>query len=150
MYKRLLAVAASGMLVAALALSGVRTRAQEPSGPPERAHMGHGQMMSPDAMLEHLSQTLNLTDDQKGQVKTILEDRQQKMKSLHSDSSLSEQDRRGKMRTMFRESNDKIRALLNDDQKQKFDQMQSRGRERMHNPSANPNPNPNPGGEDNS
>jgi len=101
-------------------------------------------------MLEHLSQTLNLTDDQKGQVKTILEDRQQKMKSLHSDSSLSEQDRRSKMRTMFRESNDKIRALLNDDQKQKFDQMQSRGRERMHNPSANPNPNPNPGGEDNS
>jgi periplasmic protein CpxP/Spy len=140
MHKRLLAFAASGMLLAGLALSGARARAQEPSGPPEGGRMGHGQMMNPDAMTARLSQTLNLTDDQKGQVKTILEDRQQKMQSLRSDSTLSEPDRRSKMHSIMQESNDKIRALLNDDQKQKFDQMQKRGHERMHNPNSNPNP----------
>jgi hypothetical protein len=84
--------------------------------------------MSPDEELQRLDKALKLTDDQKGQIKPILEDRQQKMESLRSDTSLSAEDRRSKMRSIFEESNGKIRNTLNDDQKKSFDEMQQRGR----------------------
>lgn len=86
---------------------------------------------------EILTRALNLTDDQKSQVKAILEDRVQKMRSVRSDTSLSPEDRRSKMGSISEESNSKIRAPVNDDQKQKFDQMQGGmgGRD----PNRNPN-----------
>jgi Spy/CpxP family protein refolding chaperone len=128
MYERLLKIAASGLLVLGIGLCGVPANAQAgPSG----EHMGRGHRMSPDEELQRLDKALKLTDDQKNQIKPILEDRQQKMQSLRSDTSLSEQDRRSKMRSTFQDSNSKIRDLLNDDQKKKFDEMQPHGRGRM-------------------
>jgi len=87
--------------------------------------------MSPDQQLGRLSKTLNLTDDQKGQIRPILEDRSQKMQSIHAESALAADDKRAKMRGVFDDSNGKIRAVLNDTQKQKFDEMQKRRRDRM-------------------
>jgi hypothetical protein len=86
--------------------------------------MGRGHQTSPDEELQSLDKTLKLTDDQKTQIKPILEDRQQKMQSLRTDISLSGPDRWGRMRSIREESNSKIRNLLNDDQKKKFDEMQ--------------------------
>jgi Spy/CpxP family protein refolding chaperone len=93
-------------------------------------HMGHGPM-TPERQLQRLSENLNLTDDQKQQIKPILEDRQKQAEQLHSDTSMSMDDKRAKMRSLMEESNNKIRAILNDDQKQKFDKMQERMREHM-------------------
>jgi len=121
MYKRLLRIAASGLLVLGVALCGVQANAQAgPSG----EHMGRGLRMSPDEELQRLERRLKLTDNQKNQIKPILEDRQQKMQSLSSDTTVAGQDRWGKMRSIREESNSKIRNLLNDDQKKKFDEMQ--------------------------
>lgn len=139
MYKRLLTIAASGLLVLGVALGGVQASAQAgPSG----EHMGRGHQMSPDEELQRLDKALKLTDDQKGQIKPILEDRQQKMQSLRSDTSLSEQDRRSKRRSTYEDSNKKIRDVLNDDQKKTFDEMQQHGRGHMqgHQPSGGSNP----------
>jgi Spy/CpxP family protein refolding chaperone len=98
--------------------------------------------MSPDEELQKLDKALKLTDDQKNQIKPILEDRQQKVQSLRSDTSVSGQDRWGKMRSIREESNSKIRNLLNDDQKKKFDEMQQHGRGHMQGrrPSGGSNP----------
>ncbi len=135
MFKRLLKIAASGLLVLGVALCGVKAYAQAgPSG--ERPGRGH--RMSPDEELQRLDKALKLTDDQKGQIKPILEDRQQKMESLRSDTSLSAEDRRSKMRGIFEESNGKIRNTLNDDQKKSFDEMQQRGRGRRPGGGSNP------------
>jgi len=98
----------------------------------------HGPM-SPDQQLEHLSKALNLTGDQKSQIKPILEERQQKLESIHSDSSLSPEDRRSKMRSLIEDSHTKLRAVLTDEQKTKFDQMQSRMREHREHPGGAPN-----------
>jgi len=87
--------------------------------------------MTPDAELQRMDKALKLSDDQKNQIKPILEDRQQKMQSLRSDTSLSSEDRRSKMRSIFQDSNSKIRGVLNDDQKKQFDEMQQHGRGRM-------------------
>jgi Spy/CpxP family protein refolding chaperone len=125
MYKRLFTIAASGLLVLGMAMGGAQAKAQ--AGPPGE-RIGRGRRMGPDEELQRLDKALKLSDDQKNQIKPILEDRQQKMQSLRSDTSLSEQDRRSKMRSTFEESNGKIRGLLNDDQKKKFDEMQPHGR----------------------
>jgi len=128
MYKRLLTIAASGLLVLGVALCGVQANAQAgPSG----EHMGRGHRMTPDEELQRLDKALKLNDDQKNQIKPILEERQQKMQSLRSDTSLSEQDRRSKMKSTMEDSNSKIRDVLNDDQKKKFDEMQQHGRGHM-------------------
>ncbi len=131
MYRRLLSITATMALVFGLAICGNQLKAQ--SGSPENSQRGHRQQMSPDQQLERLSKALNLTDDQKQQIRPILQDRQEKMQSVRSDTSLSREDRMNKMRSTFEETNSKIRAILNDEQKPKFDQMQQRRREQMQN-----------------
>jgi protein CpxP len=137
MSKRFIRFASSAILISGLAMCGVLANAQSDAQSGESGHRGHRQAMSPDQQLERLTKMLSLTDDQKNQIRPILEDRQQKMQSLHSDSSLSREDRMSKARSTFEDSNNKIRAVLNDDQKQKFDQMQQRRREHMRNGSGN-------------
>lgn len=140
MYKRFLTFAASGLLVLGVALGA---RAQE-AGPPPGGQMGRGHRMSPDEELQRLDKQLKLTDDQKASIKPILEDRQKKMQSLHSDSSLSPEDRMTKMRSIMDESNSKIRDVLNDDQKKQFDEMQQHMRGRGHGPGGGTPPPPPP------
>ena len=129
MYKRILTIAGAAMLVFGLANIGARAIAQ--SGSPDGGHKGQHERMSPDQQLGHLAEALSLTDDQKSQIRPILEYRSQKMQSIHADSTLSSDDRRSKMHSLFDDSNSKIRAVLTDAQKQKFDEMQQRRRERM-------------------
>jgi protein CpxP len=131
MYKHLLRITAALALAFGLAMCGNQLKAQ--SGSPEKSHRGRRQQMSPDQQLERLSKALNLTDDQKQQIRPILQDRQEKMQGVRSDASLSREDRMNKMRSTFEETNSKIRAVLNDEQKQKFDQRQQRRREQMQN-----------------
>ena len=140
MYRRFLTVVASGLLVLGVALG---VNAQE-AGPPPGGQMVRGHRMSPDEELKRLDKSLKLTDDQKASIKPILEDRQKKMESLHSDTSLSREDRMGKMHSIMEESNGKIRDALNDDQKKQFDEMQQhmRGRMQGHGPGGQTPPPP--------
>ena len=73
-----------------------------------------------------LTKRLNLTSDQQAKVLDILKSEQSQMESLHSDSSLSQQDRHSKMMDIHKTSDDQIRALLDPDQQKKFDAMQNR------------------------
>jgi hypothetical protein len=123
MYKRLLTIA--GLLVLSVAWCGVQARSQTgPSG----EQMGQGHRSRADVELQRLDRKLKLTDDQKGQIKPILEDREQKLQGLRSDRSLSGQDRSSKRMSIFEDNNRKIREVLNDDQKTKFGKMPQYGR----------------------
>lgn len=70
---------------------------------------------------------MNLTDDQKTQIKPILENEASQMKTLRDDSSLSREDRMQKMQTIMADSRSKISPILNDDQKKKLEEMKSQG-----------------------
>ena len=134
MLKRNLIWMAGVALVLGFALAGAPARAQEAGGQEGKAQGGpRGRpMMSPEDQLKRLAKDLDLTDDQMGQLKPILEERHEKMQKLFSDESLSEEDRRAKMRETSEENNKKIRDVLNEDQKKKFDEMmQERQHERM-------------------
>ena len=91
---------------------------------------GHARF-DPSKRAEMMAKHLNLNADQQAKVADILKSEQTQMESLHSDASLSQQDRRAKMMDIHKASNDQIRGLLNPDQQKKFDEMQSHHEQMM-------------------
>jgi Spy/CpxP family protein refolding chaperone len=73
--------------------------------------------------IEAMTKKLNLTPDQVTQVKAIDDDARQQMMALRSDSSVAQSDKHAKMMAIHQASQDKVRAVLNDDQKTKYDAM---------------------------
>ena len=101
---------------------------QDQNMPAQGPGGGRGMRMDPNRQLERLTRELNLTTDQQTQIKPMLVGRQQKMEALFQNQSLSQEDRRTQMRTISEGTNNSIKAILTDDQKQKFDAMQQRMR----------------------
>lgn len=109
------------VLNAGLALS----LAQAPDGDVAR------QMPSPDQVVAKMSEKLNLTDEQKTQITPIIADRQQKMEALRADTSTDRREKGQKMRAIYQDSDTKIKAVLTDDQKQKYEAMEQQARSQM-------------------
>ena len=68
---------------------------------------------------------MNLTPDQVTQVKAIDDNSRQQMMALRSDTTVAQSDKRAKMMAIHQASQDKIRAVLNDEQKTKYDALQA-------------------------
>ena len=83
----------------------------------------HQEMMTPEAMVEHLSTQLNLTEDQKAKVKPMAEDVSKKMNDVRQDNSLSEQERREKIRQIHENALGQVKTILTADQQKKLDEM---------------------------
>lgn len=110
-------------------------------GPPPRGP--HGDPAERQAhMLESMTKRLNLSPDQVTQIKAIQADNETQMQAIHSDSSLQGADRHAKMMDLHKAENDKVRAVLNDDQKAKFDAMQAKHHEHMQRDHDGPPPPP--------
>ena len=95
----------------------------------EHAH-GHAQM-DPAKRAAMLAKKLNLNADQQSKVEEVLKSEQSQMEGVHSDTSLSKEDRRSKMMDIHKSSSDQIRGLLDPDQQKKWDEMQAKQQERM-------------------
>jgi hypothetical protein len=80
---------------------------------------GGGRMMqTPDQQLEALDKAVTLTSDQKPQIKTLLELDAKKRADL---MAAQDPDMRAKMTAMRTDEQTKIKAILTDDQKVKYD-----------------------------
>jgi periplasmic protein CpxP/Spy len=120
-------------LMSGAAMAQTDGSAQQPTtqaAPPAGGEMRHA--MNPDKQLKHLSKRLSLSADQQNQIRPILVDRQQQMQALRQDQSLSARDRMSKAKSVRDDSNAKLEAVLNDQQKQQFEQLQQQMRERNH------------------
>lgn len=124
--------ALTGLLTVGMATSAAL--AQDDAAPPPQSENMHGHRgMDPDIQLKHMTKELDLTADQQSQIKPMLESRQQQMQQLWQDQSMSREDRHSKMQTIQQDTSSKIEAVLNDTQKQKYESMETRNRERrMH------------------
>jgi Spy/CpxP family protein refolding chaperone len=140
MKRQLCSLVLTGLLATGVML------AQEPGSAPEQGapqaegggmggHHG-GQGMDPDQRLAHMTKRYKLTADQQSQIKPILQDEQQQMEGMRSDTSTSRDDKRAKMQSMHQASTQKIEAVLTDEQKQKFEadqqKMQEHRAQHMH------------------
>ena len=113
--------------ISALMLIGLSAFAQEQQAPPAGQGGGQGRggmMMSPEQRATRLAEQLSLSDDQKAKVQKIYEDAQKDMQGMQG---ASREDRMAKMQA----TNEKVKAVLTDDQKKKFDEMQQRMRDRQ-------------------
>jgi periplasmic protein CpxP/Spy len=115
---------AFGLNTTALFAQQDQSQAQDQSQDQSQGQQGGHRGMNADRQLEHLTRVLNLTSDQQAQIKPILQDRDQKMQALWQDPSTDQQDKRSQMRSIRQNSNVQIEAVLTDQQKQQFEQMQ--------------------------
>jgi len=130
---------ATRLLIAALALAvlSLPALAQNTSATPTGEGQGqHHGMPSIDERVAHMTKALSLTADQQTKVKSILTDQRDQMASLKQDTSTAPQDRRAKFQEIHQSTQQKIRDVLTDDQKTKFDQMQERHKDHMMNKGA--------------
>jgi periplasmic protein CpxP/Spy len=98
--------------------------ANQQAAPPQHWR-GHGQP-DPAKRTDMLTKQLGLTSDQQPKVLDALKSEQSMMEALHSDASLSQDDRRTKMMDIHKSTNEQVRALLTPDQQKKWDEMQSK------------------------
>jgi len=86
---------------------------------------------SPDQVVSRMNEKLNLSEDQKGKITPIIADRQTQMKALMADSSGRRMQKAKKAKSIMSDSDQKIMAVLNDDQKKKYEQMKDEMRDQM-------------------
>lgn len=120
----LLVIALAGLTCAVSAPAIAQDNAQPPQSNEQGEH-GH-RHFDPAKRAERLTKELNLNSDQQAKVLDVMKSEQSQMESLHSDSSMSQDDRRSKMMDIHKTSNDQIRSVLDPDQQKKFDAMQSK------------------------
>jgi Spy/CpxP family protein refolding chaperone len=128
-------IALSGLLATGLTLGSAAAFAQQDNAAPapstQQGQFGGHRHMTPDEQVAHMTKRYSLTADQQAQIKPILASQQQQMQALRQDTTLSKDDKKAKMQSIHADSTNKIQALLNDSQKQKFAQDQERRQERM-------------------
>ncbi|MGA9529162.1 MAG: hypothetical protein WBS24_13700 [Terriglobales bacterium] len=119
------------LMLALFVPAGLLGQGGGPGGPGGGQPGAERHMPTVDEQLDNLSQKLNLTDGQKPQVKTILQDQRDQMKKFMDGSSGPSEENRSKMRELHEAAAAKIRAILTDEQKTKFDKMQEQHRKHM-------------------
>jgi protein CpxP len=107
-----------------------------PPPPTQQDNMGpggHGDRGG-DRQIERLTKHLDLTPDQVTQVKAIDADTMSQMKALRDDTTTAKADKHSKMMEIRQASQDKIRGVLTDEQKPKYDAMleKMKKREQQH------------------
>jgi protein CpxP len=111
----------AGVLMAQSADQNANAAANANAGP--QAQTSQRRAADPAREVKHLGKKLGLSQDQVAQLGPILADRQQQMQALRADTTMSQTDRRAKFRSIRDDSKGKIEAVLNDQQKQQFEQM---------------------------
>jgi protein CpxP len=131
MKKQLCTIALSGLFALGIpALSAAAQDTMQPQGGAMQQGGGMHHGMSADDQLAHMTKRYKLTSDQQSQIKPILEAQQQSMMQMHSDTSMSREDKMAKMQSMREDNKTKIEAVLNDDQKKKYEADQARMQQR--------------------
>ncbi len=99
--------------------------AQPPAGGPGGDRPGRGMQMSAEDRLKQLSEALGITDEQKTQIKPILEEEIAALKAIFDDKSLEREARREKMKAVRDSAASKIEAILTPEQKAKFEKIKA-------------------------
>jgi periplasmic protein CpxP/Spy len=125
----------------AVGLSGNALLAQDQSAPPATSVQPPAQrpahVPNPRHQAKKMAKALGLTPDQVSKIEPILADRDQQVQTLRADSTLAPSDRKAKLHGIRQDSDSRIEAILNDTQKQQYEQIkQSRKANRHQQPAA--------------
>jgi protein CpxP len=96
---------------------------------PSRDRSGR-RAMDPSARLERLSKELKLTDEQKTQLKPILEDQQKQFQALRDDTTMTREERMSKLQEIRKSTQERMNSVLTPDQQAKLQKMNENRRRR--------------------
>ena len=116
------ALIAGGLLAANSALQAQDTP-KTPTPPPVGAPGAPGVRGGPGLSIDLIAKQLDLTEDQKPKVKTILDDMRQKMRDLRNDASVAAEDKRAKMKEIRDAITVKLKEVLTAEQFAKWQKM---------------------------
>ena len=106
---------------------GLAQQALASEPPPGKVHTAEEMRQRRVAMrLQTLSTNLNLTEDQKGQIRPLIEAEVDQLRALRLDESLSPEEKQTQLEVMHRATRTQIRQLLTPDQQKKLDEMKAR------------------------
>ena len=107
--------------------AGAPTGAASPKAPTSAAPPRRAQSIyrhhTLDDRVKELSKALDLNETQQAGVKAVLERQQLQARQIQFDQSLTGSERIGRFRALQEETVLRIRSLLNDDQKKKYDPL---------------------------
>ena len=117
-----LAITASFLLLSTFpALSHAQNNAPDAT-PGQAMHEKHGDH---NAMMANL----NLTDDQKAQIKQIHEGMRSKLEAVNSDASLSADQKQAKIQDLRRATHEQVKKVLTPEQRKQFEENMREHRE---------------------
>jgi len=107
--------------------------ASSADGPTKSASSGeHASVPTAEGQLKFLAAKLDLTGDQQEKIKPILQELHDTTVKLVQDQSISREERLSKVRDSRYAADNKIRTLLNDDQKKKLDEVEQGPHPELH------------------
>ena len=120
----------------AVGLSGNALLAQDQSAPPAASAPAPAQrpahVPNPRHQVKKMAKALALTPDQVSKIEPILADRDQQVQGLRSDTTLAPNDRKAKMHGIRQDGDTRIEAILNDTQKQQYEQIKQSRKANRH------------------
>src|SRR5438552_1087368 len=120
----MLAGLALGSLVA---LSTIARAEDKPeTKPPQPPAGAEGRRTGLQDYRKKIAEELKLTDDQKQKWEAIFKEQSDKAKEIHSNTTLSSQDRMAKVKEMRESTETKIKALLTPEQQEKWKASEKR------------------------
>jgi protein CpxP len=117
-------------LTTAAQTSGTKSKRKASPDQNQTASAGNRHRDRVGKRLRWLSQHLNLTEDQKKQLKPILAGEFKQMRAVGDDASLTQDQKREKMKRIHEASRPQVQAILTPEQQQKFAQMKEEAKER--------------------
>ena len=132
---KVLVLVAAGALLAP-ALNAQEKKDEKPAQPPAAGAQTPGQPQIRRQYADVVAERLGLNDEQKAKVNALLQEEQKKRQELFQDKNLKPEERLAKMRELREATTAKVKDLLNDEQKTKWEQM--RGIRRQPAPPAPP------------
>ncbi len=96
-----------------------------PPTPPSGAQAGHH-----GGKMGKIIKELNLTDDQKAQIKTILQNARPQVQGVRQDTTLTPDQKKAKLKEINKSTRQQILALLTPEQKAKLQELHGKGHKR--------------------
>jgi protein CpxP len=128
--------------VLAVGLSGSALLAQDQSAPPPASAQSPAprpaHVPNPRHQAKKMAKELGLSPDQVSKIEPILADRDQQVQGLRSDTTVAPSDRKAKMHGIRQDSDTRIEAILNDTQKQQYEQIKQARKASKHQQPAPP------------
>ncbi|HVZ61151.1 MAG TPA: Spy/CpxP family protein refolding chaperone [Terriglobales bacterium] len=104
--------------------------AESGTTPQGQEHHRGKRMGPPGGGFERMAERLNLTEQQKSQIKPIFDNNRKEMEALRDDTSLTQDQKRERFMQMRDQTKTQVDAILTPEQKQQMQEMQEKMRNR--------------------